>query len=339
MKQFGIALQSYHDALKTFPPGATMNNVDFAENEVYMSFHCMMLPYFEEEGLKQLYEPTRGWQFQTQISEVARPMYYTVPATVIPVFNCPSADGDNPKEDRQLTKVFLLAVSGSYTLAEQGYGTTNYVICKGVSDTWTRQPGKQRKELRGIFDINWAVPIKKITDGTSHTIAMGEGADGSAWSITELTNTPDRNTPTTKTNQGLPYKPWAGWICGQVPFQSVAGGTVALIETCSYACTIEPMNKNPVTQSYTPNQENQASGDWNKVGLAFAPGLVAQNQLSNITLQTTGFSCANFRSDHSGGGNFMMADGSVHFLNEDIDMLTYQRLSTMRGDDIVDVPQ
>lgn len=33
-----------------------------------------------------------------------------------------------------------------------------------------------------------------------------------------------------------------------------------------------------------------------------------------------------FRSRHSGGANFSLCDGSVHFLTEDIDYMTYQRL-------------
>ncbi len=339
IKQFGIALQTYHDALKTFPPGATMKNENFEENEVFMSFHTMLLPYFEEEALKQLYDPTRSWQRQTQIRDVNMPKWFTVPATVIPVFNCPSADGDNPKEDRQLTTVFLLGVSGSYTEKDQPYGTTNYIICKGVSDTWTRQPGKQSKHLRGIFDINWAVPIQKISDGTSHTIAMGEGADGSAWDITDLQGLGgNRNAPTTKTNQGLPYKPWAPWIAGQVAFSRVAGKGIDLYESGIYACTLEPMNKNPVTQSYTKDAEMDGR-DANKLGLPWADGLIPANLTNQFLPIDTGFSCANFRSDHTGGGNFLFADGSVQFMTEDIDMLIYQKLSTMRGDDVVEIPR
>ena len=345
IKQFGIALQTYHDALKTFPPGATMKNENFEENEVFMSYHCMMLPYFEEESLKQLYDPTRSWQRQTQVTDVNMPLWSTVPATVIPVFNCPSADGDNPKQDRQLSFVFLAAVSGSYKEKDQPYGTTNYIVCKGVSDTWTRQPGKQYKELRGVFDVNWAVPIKKISDGTSHTIAMGEGADGSAWGITSLlSGSGGRTSPTMETNQGLPYKPWAAWICGQVAFVSVAGGGIKLYESGSYACTLEPMNKNPVTQSFSANSESNGA-DANALSIRPADGLIEQNQLSKFAMPAVGspptirFATANFRSDHNGGANFLMADGSVHFLSEDIEMLTYQRLSTMRGDDIVEVPQ
>jgi prepilin-type processing-associated H-X9-DG protein len=47
---------------------------------------------------------------------------------------------------------------------------------------------------------------------------------------------------------------------------------------------------------------------------------------------------SNFRSDHASGCNFLFADGSVQFLREDIDMLLYQQLSTMMGNEIVSPP-
>jgi prepilin-type processing-associated H-X9-DG protein len=33
-----------------------------------------------------------------------------------------------------------------------------------------------------------------------------------------------------------------------------------------------------------------------------------------------------FRSMHTGGANFLFVDGSVHFLSQNLDMTTYQRL-------------
>jgi prepilin-type N-terminal cleavage/methylation domain-containing protein/prepilin-type processing-associated H-X9-DG protein len=44
-------------------------------------------------------------------------------------------------------------------------------------------------------------------------------------------------------------------------------------------------------------------------------------------------------SFHGGGANFCMADGSVHYLNDDIDFRTYQRLSTIRGGETVSLPE
>jgi prepilin-type processing-associated H-X9-DG protein len=46
-----------------------------------------------------------------------------------------------------------------------------------------------------------------------------------------------------------------------------------------------------------------------------------------------------FRSDHPGGCNFLYADGSVHFLEEGIDMLLYQNMSTMMGGEVVELPE
>ncbi len=48
--------------------------------------------------------------------------------------------------------------------------------------------------------------------------------------------------------------------------------------------------------------------------------------------------CAMFRSMHPGGMNALMADGSVHFLNETIDMTLFQRLGTIAGGEPVSLP-
>jgi len=45
-----------------------------------------------------------------------------------------------------------------------------------------------------------------------------------------------------------------------------------------------------------------------------------------------------FRSQHTGGANFMMVDGSVRFVSENIDFALYQNLSTRSGGEIVSLP-
>ena len=45
-------------------------------------------------------------------------------------------------------------------------------------------------------------------------------------------------------------------------------------------------------------------------------------------------SARGFKSMHSGGCHFMMADGSVHFFSQSIDMTTLQRLGTIQAGDV-----
>ena len=45
-----------------------------------------------------------------------------------------------------------------------------------------------------------------------------------------------------------------------------------------------------------------------------------------------------FRSLHTGGGNFALADGSVKFITANIDLTTYRNLATIRGGETSQVP-
>jgi prepilin-type processing-associated H-X9-DG protein len=46
-----------------------------------------------------------------------------------------------------------------------------------------------------------------------------------------------------------------------------------------------------------------------------------------------------FKSRHTGGTNFVFADGSVHYINQNIDMRTYQLLGCRNDGQFVEVPQ
>jgi len=353
LKQFGIALQNYHDTLKAFPPGGivplkrpdnlTAKN-NFGDNNVYASAHTMLLPYFEEEGLKNIYNPAVTWQLQTQILSDDG-IHAKVPETVIPVFNCPSATLDNPHLDSNLIDALVLGVPGSYKQG-QLFGTNNYILCKGITDAWTFRPERVPAALRGMFDYNWGASIRKITDGTSQTIAIGEGADGDAWQITGVTRgdamasggvaNAARFAPSMKSNGGDAQRAWSAWIVGQVSWETTAG-SFNLHEAGSYACTLEPINKNPVTQNITENTQDIDTGSFaTKLTLRPADGINLTGM--PVTYGSTANCASNFRSDHPGGANFLFADGSVHFINEDIDMLTYQKLSTMKANDVTEVP-
>jgi prepilin-type N-terminal cleavage/methylation domain-containing protein/prepilin-type processing-associated H-X9-DG protein len=360
LKQFGLALNTYQTALKTFPPGGCVLDYTQLVSSYFASCHSMLLPYFEEASLKNLYDSRADWKNQTQLSPLGTTGQCPVPATVIPVFACPSSGGENPYEDKALNLVFIVAVSGSYTDGQR-FGVTNYAICKGVTDAWCLGPNNSPPgpkvvgyNARGMFDVNWAVPIRKISDGTTNTIAMGEAAHGPNWPLAKANPSdtiwgPDGTTVMdTRTalwgpggngisSQGQQCLAWAAWIAPQpCPdyIQEPAGTGFAGI----YGCTLEPMNKTPVTQTMVSSTAISAP---TTCGRKSQPGAAGTNLRMDPPALNGGGShlTSNFRSDHSGGGNFLMVDGSVHFLTEDINMLTYQQLSTIAGGEIADIPQ
>ncbi len=355
MKQFGLALNSYQTALKTFPPGTCVKDITNLTSNYYASCHAMLLPYFEEASLKNLYDSKQDWKNQTQlgVAGVSAP----IPATVIPVFACPSSGGQNPMEDTALNIIFVLAVSNSYPMTQQ-FGVTNYAVCKGVTDAWCLGPNSAPpsgtyvgSNSRGMFDVNWAVPIRKVTDGLSNTIAMGEAAHGPNWPLAfTQPGIPVFNADGTLANQrtqlggtgntgtssyGQQIIAWAAWIAPQPCPSGIQ--TPSNQGFCGiYGCTLEPLNKTPVTQTMVDDgatnyskracQKSQAGAIGTKPNMGITEGFGP-----NLT--------SNFRSDHSGGGNFLMGDGSIQFLNQDIDMLVYQQLSTMAGGEIQEIPQ
>ena len=47
------------------------------------------------------------------------------------------------------------------------------------------------------------------------------------------------------------------------------------------------------------------------------------------------YSNTGFKSHHPGGGNFLFADGSVHFLKQSIAMTTYCALGSRNGGEVI----
>ena len=98
LQQLGIALATYDDAYRTFPPGGTARDENPALT--FESVHGILIPFCEEGGLKSFY---REGDWREQMEQA--------PRIVIPLYNCPSSDGENPILDKLRNE--LLAVEGS----------------------------------------------------------------------------------------------------------------------------------------------------------------------------------------------------------------------------------
>jgi prepilin-type N-terminal cleavage/methylation domain-containing protein/prepilin-type processing-associated H-X9-DG protein len=295
LHQFGIALAAYHDAIRTFPPAFTAN---FAPTGVttFGGATTMLMPYFEQTNLTSLYVQTLPWYEQSP--QVAQ--------TVVPIFVCPSVSQGNP------INVPLFAAYPPGSTAGGTYGVSNYVFCKGVTDAWCLAPDSVPPNQRGMFDMNFATRAAAIRDGLSDTIAMGEGAGGLLW---PLCSGPGCSTPAPPDPSGNQPNAIVLWLPNTVMPDALAN--MGFIASCNYACTLEPMNKNPVTDSMV---------------------VLASIADCRCSLNGGPHHTSNFRSAHPGGGHFLFADGSTHFLLETIDLTTYRRLSTISEGATAQIP-
>jgi prepilin-type processing-associated H-X9-DG protein len=222
---------------------------------------------------------------------------------------------------------------------------------------------------RGAFGVNINTRARDITDGLSHTFAMGEAATGAytsspKWTVCDgrfctaakiigATSPQDGASGTTWTvgstlKVGSPMP--IGWgINITTPANDVLDSASAFWNGVRFgwnmACCMEPINKNPVTGSFGL----YTIGDTSSITCAssWTDGAAATPAGTYPPAVSGGFRTAwpaalngvaamsNFRSDHPSGCSFLMCDGSVQFINENIDMATYTGLATIQGGESV----
>lgn len=287
LRQFGLALHTYESSMGRFPPGV-ISTPDGAL--VYSNATIMLMPYLEQASLAAAYDQRLPWFLQS-------------PATariVVPMFVCPSNSKQNPFD--------IAGLSAFGATVGESFGTTDYVYSKGANDTWCL-PDLPPND-RGVFYVNRGTRLAEITDGTSSSLMMGEGAGGPRWPLCRGAgcNVPFSGShgQVTATN---------AWLVGSLGNATLQSGGILL--SGSWGCTVDPPNKTPVTDCF--------------VDLA---------QFSNCACSLNGgpHTTSGFRSDHAGGVTFLYADGSVHFINQNVDLVTYRRLSTVSEGTTIDTP-
>jgi len=364
LKQYGVALHNYHDTNRMFPMGSciflSFSNVAGTWG-YYATGGMMLLPYVEQGNSTKYYNFAKPWDHsQGTPNKLQEDKTYGSG-----LWRCPSDTGAP-------TLVTELAVpQGTFTNGDYGW-PTNYLFCHGVNDSFCTQEagavdGSKSPPTRipatemGAFGVNRTTKLRDITDGTTSTFAMGEGATGALtrtpkWSVCEgrfctapypLPNAlwatggtglvVGQNTPMFQgfniNNSGNDY--W-DLIPGYWAYKIRMGHVLA--------CCMEPLNKNPVTDTYqlvlgfifggTSNSATCQS-TWAQTGTPPLPGTTISNSWPAPLGHPAYNSMSNFRSDHPSGGLFLMCDGSVQFINENINMSTYTALATIQGGESV----
>jgi prepilin-type N-terminal cleavage/methylation domain-containing protein len=157
LKQIGLALHNYHDALGRFPPGqprgfftsnwysdpAAGQNFDY-DRSCWVGY---VLPYVEQAALYT--------QYQAALTAGQSTVVGSYSTAIVQTFVCPS--------DPTGTKVSSLG---------QGFHT-NYVTCHG-NGVATPSADPAGRNLNGLFFGFSKVTIPTVTDGTSNTAMVSE---------------------------------------------------------------------------------------------------------------------------------------------------------------------
>jgi prepilin-type N-terminal cleavage/methylation domain-containing protein/prepilin-type processing-associated H-X9-DG protein len=293
LKQTGLSLLMYHDAVGHFPKGA--NGGEGALWSYYV------LPYIEGLNAQQLavvHATNDGYNWgspgpycQQDLQNLSM-ANIALSETRFPVFQCPSAGF--PSE-------------GQYDLSIDNWHVMNRQPCSYIGSASGlltnqnyRDPNKSpAASLDGVLFNHSAIAIKDILDGTSNTMLVGEAAHDTA-AVNDLGGVKPEGSGGTRKDH---------WYFGSDDVDT-GGGLIGFLEKTGGTDLSEAMGSTAVPM----NLQNQPAFACVMIGRRINP----KCQLLQLS----------FGSEHPGGMNLVRCDGSVSYLGEDVDDLVWRDLAT-----------
>lgn len=294
LKQLGVGLHHYVAAESHFPPGSVAKTYEGEPSHPQTFYRwsslAHLLPYLENQSVRDLLD-------------LSLPLY-------MPEAGYPIADR-NKSGVAQVLSEFLCPSDLQQPVKAQ-WGPTNYVACAGSG-----AGGGTPFDTDGVFYVNSETTFAKLGDGSSHTVAMSESLLGEDTQLDAASSfagvTPERN-----------YKFTLG-------FSAVSDLTAARCNaTKSYNSTMGNGND--------PRSFAWCSGEYRCAlyNHRYLPNAADFDCITSVTVDPSippkklysayGWRAA--RSMHPSGVNILLADGSVHFNANEIDLVVWRSLST-----------
>jgi prepilin-type N-terminal cleavage/methylation domain-containing protein/prepilin-type processing-associated H-X9-DG protein len=312
LKQFGLALNGFAGDYGYLPAGMlTDTNIQ----DSYHTGFTYLLRYFEQDNVAKMYRFDQQWYLPANYDAVAQQ-----PA----VFFCPS--------NRAQGQMNLAPQIQQFAAAMPPYvGSCDYIFCKGANAGLYFDANLVPAEVRGLFNMargylvdrpggqQELVPVPKfrirlmdIQDGTSNTLAIGEGAGGNRAYLVEDLNSPGQ--PVIEpfvSGPAVMEQAWAAASLGDPSHPWFAG---IFGVTAQYGLAPDPRDEPINRRPGSPTVFGNDPSGYNVSGRDRVSG---------------------FRSMHQGGCYFLFADGGVRWLAEGIDPAVYRALSTYAGNEVV----
>ena len=151
LKQIGLAVNVYHDALKQYPQGRNTTN----PNGVSWGFR--LLPFVEEQAIHDAYD--ENYRVDDEVNSLAM-------RTPVSTFFCPSRR--QPSADRNFDN------NGDTPLVLGAAAGGDYAANAGTYFNYRGDDGQPDRTRAGPIFTYSKIRNRQVTDGTSKTFAVGE---------------------------------------------------------------------------------------------------------------------------------------------------------------------
>jgi len=301
LKQLALACHSYHDTSGALPYGRKYDNWDT------YTWSTLVLPYFEQGNVFNGY---------------ARTMALTDWMQSYPGSNGPIGNDVNQRNARHsMMKVYLCPADIGPNTNEIGtneYGGIrgNYRGCTGSGDMYgssvDTSGGPWGIGVFGVVPFQTVDPNRKIFT-TSGPKTAGVTLDGIV----------DGSSNTVMLSEGLSPETSAGWggPIGMTIYGNMGGGLLTTTLTPNSTSPDRPIGPCPQTQGIS----------------SYLAPCVSLGGNAWWTRSAVGAHAA-ARSMHGGGVNAAMADGSVRFVTDSVDLATWRAMGTRANGEAVTLP-
>jgi len=302
LRQLGIALHNHYSAKNCLPPGQIQDTVNATDGRA--TAYVFLLPFIEEGNIPFTWKAGDAWWDTSNVSAIK---------AHIPMFYCPSNRSQGTVVLSTDVTTYLQGLYGvtppteaaatDYLFSTHTVGLHPAIASLGFGPgsgegAFGSQPSSNPRGVR----------FNQITDGTSKTFAVGEGAGNS-----QRFRTRARYGDTTPiTGSSGPIHIDQAW--------AVASSMKST--TAPYHAT--PMGVTSQHQGWTwPASDSPRDEPMNN------PLVVLDIDFSDALEDSYG----GFRSAHPGGCVFVFCDGRTSFIDEGIDAAVYRSLATIgRGE-------
>jgi prepilin-type N-terminal cleavage/methylation domain-containing protein/prepilin-type processing-associated H-X9-DG protein len=327
LKQMGLAIHSYHDTYKFMPTagsadGKPLSAGPFANSGEGTNWMVHILPFIEQGSIynKLTWTGDSGWtNVNSSATSSAVNNVMLVAGVVVPIYRCPSdpkgpllPNGSNVPNGIQVMRPSYVAIAGAVDRLDQG---GLFRESRMTVNGWSREFGLTAWGGVIVPGFSRVTFTGGIPDGTSNTMMVSEKGARFYWQDT--VGGPPTPAGDSEIGDGGTCN---GLIRGHDGCQRDELGN--LRPMCDWA---DNRAQHFTTIRYRPNQKT-----WLRTAAntgVFSASHSWKCEGANVPLA----------SEHTGGVNVLVADGSVRFLSNSVDLLMLARFATRDDGQVVTI--